>query len=71
MAQRVKEMESAFDANMSTMMARLKRREEELEAVMANMSVKQSATPGAARGDTQEGANSSKDPAGGASAGNE
>lgn len=62
MAQRVKEMESAFDANMSTMMARLKRREEELEAVMANMSVKQSATPGAARGDTQEGANSSKDP---------
>jgi hypothetical protein len=71
MAQRVKEMEEAFEANMSTVMARLKRREEELEAVMANMNVKQSATPGAAREDTLEGVNSPQDPAGGASAGKE
>jgi hypothetical protein len=71
MAQHVKEMEEAFEANMSTVMARFKRREEELEAVMANMNVKQSATPGTAREDTQEGVNSPQGPAGGASAGKE
>lgn len=72
MAQRVKEMEAAFEDNMNTVMARLKRREEEpLEAVMANMSVNQSAKPEAAGKDTKEGESSPTGPTGGAPAGDE
>jgi hypothetical protein len=50
-------------------MARLKRREEELEAVMTNMSVKHSATPEAAGKNTKEGESSPMDSAGGTPAG--
>jgi hypothetical protein len=69
MERRVKEMESFFDTNMATVMERLKKKEQELNAVMAKMSVGQDATPEAASKKTEEGSDSPKDSAGGTLAG--
>lgn len=69
MERRVKEMESIFDANMATVMERLKKKEQELDAVMAKMSVEQEATPEAASKNTKEGSDSPMDSAGGTPAG--
>ena len=71
MQDRVKEMETLFDENMKTVLARLKSREAEVDAMMKKMSSSNEASPEAARKGTKEGASSSMDAAGSSSAGDE
>lgn len=71
MNDRMRELENTFETNLNAVLARLKKREEELEAIMASTSAERSASPEAASKGTQEGASSPKDSAGGAPAGNE
>ena len=71
MKDRMKEMETLFDENMKTVLARLKSKEAEVDAMMKKMSSSNEASPEAARKGTKEGASSPMDAAGSSSAGDE